>query len=93
MIGGQPGQLLFEFAFKALFLVIGSPGRGPMAGMVPGSLSSAVIHGASDPVLVCTSRHQPMTSGMRATRASALLTDPWTIRARARRRCVPTTII
>jgi nucleotide-binding universal stress UspA family protein len=48
----RPAPQLLMQADKAQLVVVGSHGRGGFAGMLLGSVSSAVVHGAKVPVLV-----------------------------------------
>jgi nucleotide-binding universal stress UspA family protein len=48
----HPARRLLDHADKAQLLVVGSHGRGGFEGMLLGSLSSAVVHGARMPVIV-----------------------------------------
>ncbi|WP_028927993.1 universal stress protein [Pseudonocardia acaciae] len=48
----RPAHALLEQAARAQLLVVGSRGRGQLTGMVLGSVSHAVLHGARCPVAV-----------------------------------------
>jgi len=52
VVADRPAHQLLEQAQSAQLLVIGSHGRGGFAGMVLGSVSTAVINAARMPVLV-----------------------------------------
>jgi nucleotide-binding universal stress UspA family protein len=52
VVADRPAHQLLEQAQSAQLLVVGSHGRGGFAGMVLGSVSTAVIHGARMPVIV-----------------------------------------
>ena len=48
----QPGEILTRLASDALMLVVATRGRGAIAGMLLGSVSSYCVHHAQCPVLV-----------------------------------------
>jgi nucleotide-binding universal stress UspA family protein len=48
----RPAQALIEAARGARLIVVGSRGRGGFTGLALGSVSQAVLHHASCPVLV-----------------------------------------
>lgn len=52
VVADRPAHQLLEQGQSAQLLVVGSHGRGGFAGMVLGSVSTAVIHGARMPVIV-----------------------------------------
>lgn len=52
VVADRPAHQLLEQAATAQLLVVGSHGRGGFAGMVLGSVSTSVIHGAQMPVIV-----------------------------------------
>ena len=56
MLDGTGAQLLTEFSTAVDLVVLGSRGRGGFAGLLLGSTSQAVLHHASCPVMVVTTR-------------------------------------
>jgi nucleotide-binding universal stress UspA family protein len=53
---GHPAQVLIQLSARAQLLVVGSRGRGELAGLVLGSVSNAVVHRARCPVAVVRPR-------------------------------------
>ncbi|MFG3618466.1 universal stress protein [Nocardia sp. NPDC047654] len=52
----RPARRLLEVGANARLIVVGSHGRGGFAGMTLGSVSQAVLHGATVPVLIARSQ-------------------------------------
>ena len=52
VVADKPAHQLLEQAESAQLLVVGSRGRGGIAGMLLGSVSTSVLHGARMPVIV-----------------------------------------
>jgi nucleotide-binding universal stress UspA family protein len=49
---GAPGRVLLEHSSDAILLVVGSRGRGAVAGLILGSVSQEVVQNAACPVVV-----------------------------------------
>lgn len=59
VVEGYPAQALAEAAEDAALIVVGSRGRGALAGLVLGSVSHGVAHAASCPVMVVRAPKAP----------------------------------
>lgn len=58
LVEGDPRQVLNHAAARARLLVVGSRGRGPVASLLLGSVSTAVAQLATCPVVVCRPRRE-----------------------------------
>ncbi|WP_159850359.1 universal stress protein [Nocardia sp. CY41] len=56
VVEDRPAKRLLEVGENAQLIVVGSHGRGGFAGMTLGSVSQAVLHGATVPVIIARSR-------------------------------------
>lgn len=56
VVADRPARALLEEAAHAQLIVVGSHGRGGFTGMLLGSTSTAVLHGADIPVIVVRDR-------------------------------------
>lgn len=60
---GDPRDLLIDLAGDAAMIVLGSRGRGPVASLLLGSVSSAVTRGATCPVVVIRPAYEEAGDG------------------------------
>jgi nucleotide-binding universal stress UspA family protein len=59
---GSPGAVLTAWSRQAQLVVVGSRGRGPVVGPLPGSVGLQLIHHADCPVLIARTRSCPWVS-------------------------------
>ena len=67
-ISGHPATVLAEQAQDATLVVVGTRGRGTLAGIVLGSVSQALAHHCPTPLMIVPDPHTPADSSGNAQR-------------------------